>query len=497
MRLNIFSKLFLAMLLATLLVVLVVVGFMNWSFHAGFTRFHHESELRQVQTLADKLGIAFAEHKNWDFIRHDPKQWTDLLDELGGRGEPREPPPQPQPPPFSGTLPDFGRPPPPHGDLLMPPPLSVRLHLLDAGGESVLDEPVMGDPMHLGQRNANNLSTKKVAVRSKSGLVGWIAVLQGKVIPNELEQTFLSQQMRNLYLIGLFAAGLSFLLAILLVRHFLHPVNSLTKGAKSLTAGKFDTRIDVTTQDELGILAENFNTLAGTLQHNEAMRQQWIADISHELRTPIAVLRSEIEAMLDGIRTPTLERVRSLHVDVLSLGKLVEDLYQLSLLDTSEPHDFPQELLNLTDILHDAAMGAETRLQEKSIRLLTRFDPDKPLTIRGSDARLFQLFSNLLANSHRYTDDNGCVEILAASQGGKVQVTIQDSAPGVPEAALPRLFERLFRVDKSRSRALGGSGLGLAICKTIAEAHGGTIQARHSPLGGLAIDMEFPQAHEH
>jgi two-component system sensor histidine kinase BaeS len=227
------------------------------------------------------------------------------------------------------------------------------------------------------------------------------------------------------------------------------------------------------------------------------MRQQWIADISHELRTPIAVLRSEIEAMLDGIRTPTLERVRSLHVDVLSLGKLVEDLYQLSLLDTSEPHDFPQERLNLTDILRDAAMGAETRLQEKSIRLLTRFDPDKPLTIRGSDARLFQLFSNLLANSYRYTDDNGCVEILAASQGDKVRVTIQDSAPGVPEAALPRLFERLFRVDKSRSRALGGSGLGLAICKTIAEAHGGTIQARHSPLGGLAIDMEFPQAHEH
>jgi two-component system sensor histidine kinase BaeS len=105
---------------------------------------------------------------------------------------------------------------------------------------------------------------------------------------------------------------------------------------------------------------------------------------------------------------------------------------------------------------------------------------------------LHQLFSNLLANSQRYTDEGGRVEVFAQQQGDKVVVEVQDTAPGVPDEALPHLFERLFRVDKSRSRALGGSGLGLSICKNIVEAHHGTITAGHSPLGGLSIRMEFP-----
>lgn len=487
MRLNIFSKLFLAMLLATITVVLVMVVFMNWSFQTGFTKFHHASELNKIQVLADKLGAAYNEHKNWDFIRHDPEQWGSLLEIIN------EHLPQPgragESPPFSRPPPDFDRPPPPpDGNRIMPLPLGARLNLLDQDGHVVI-----GDPRNLKPSTSGGT---KVDIRARGELVGWVVVFQGKVIPGELEQTFLDQQLRNLYLIGLFAAGLSFLLAIFLVGHFLRPIRSLMGGTQLLTAGNFATRIDVTTQDELGILAGDFNTLAATLQHQETSRQQWIADISHELRTPIAVLRSEIEAMLDGIREPTLERVRSLHVDVLSLGKLVEDLYQLSLFDAGEQHEFAQEPLNLVDILQEAATVAETRLQEKQIRLITHFDLDKPLPIRGNAERLFQLFSNLLANSHRYTDKGGCVEIRGDHQGNKVRVIIQDSAPGVPDATLPRLFERLFRVDKSRSRALGGSGLGLSICKNLAEAQNGKIWAEHSPLGGLAIYMEFPTSHE-
>ena len=173
-----------------------------------------------------------------------------------------------------------------------------------------------------------------------------------------------------------------------------------------MTTGKFATRIDVNTQDELGRLAQAFNTLAEALQSNEALRQQWIADISHELRTPLAILRSEIEAMLDGIRQPTLERIQSLHVDVLAMGKLVEDLYQLALSDSAELN-LATESVDLTAVLTDVALGAEARLQEKHIRLTTRFDPQQPLWIRGDADRLYQLFANLLGNSYRYTDEGG------------------------------------------------------------------------------------------
>lgn len=367
-----------------------------------------------------------------------------------------------------------------------PPPLSVRLNLLDADQQHVI-----GDPRNLTLHPGSKSTLKKVAIQSAGKIVGWLSVRQGKMVLSGLAKTFMDQQLRNLYLIALFAAALSFLLAVLLVRHLLRPVHSLTQGAQALTTGKFATRIDVNTQDELGRLAQAFNTLAEALQSNEALRQQWIADISHELRTPLAILRSEIEAMLDGIRQPTLERIQSLHVDVLAMGKLVEDLYQLALSDSAELN-LATESVDLTAVLTDVALGAKTRLQEKHIGLTTRFDPQQPLWIQGDADRLYQLFANLLGNSYRYTDAGGEVEILAQQQGDKVIVMIQDSAPGVPDAALPRLFERLFRVDKSRSRALGGSGLGLSICKNNVEAHGGTIQARHSPLGGLLIEVAFP-----
>ncbi|MGB5600472.1 MAG: ATP-binding protein [Thiothrix litoralis] len=505
MRLNIFPKLFLAMLLATLMVVLVMVVFMNWSFRTGFTAYHHAEELDKVQELAEVLGTEFATHNSWDFLRDDPQQWEKLLGDLGESaplppqhppgmmergGQPPPFPPPAGPPPDRDQLPppDQGKlPPPPDQD--KPPPLGARLSLLDSDQQQVvggLRHP-LGRPGN--RRDQGGLT--KVEVRAADKLVGWVTVWQGGVVTDGLAQSFLDQQVRNLYLIALFATGLSFLLAILLVRHLLRPVHSLTQGAQVLTTGKFDTRIEVATQDELGRLAQAFNTLAEALQHNEIMRQQWVADISHELRTPIAVLRSEIEALLDGIRQPTPERIQSLHVDVLAMGKLVEDLYQLALSDSAELR-IVAEPVNLTTVLTEAALSAQARLEEKQISLTTRFDPTQALWVRGDAERLYQLFGNLLGNCYRYTDEGGQVEILAQQQGNKVMVSIQDSSPGVPDAALPRLFERLFRVDKSRSRALGGSGLGLSICKNAVEAYGGTIRAAHSPLGGLLIEVVLP-----
>ncbi|MEZ5477377.1 MAG: ATP-binding protein [Thiolinea sp.] len=447
MKLNIFAKLFFAVLLATLVVIVFMVVFMNWSFQRGFADYQHNADVASVTVLAGALAEDYRTQTDWNFLRNKPRNWQAILLNLMSEA------------PALRSL-------------------SGRIRLRDAAGELVIGTAV------------DNPEATAVAVVVEGRLVGQLELDRQEIITDELAGSFLQQQARNVYLIALFATLLSLLVAGVVVRQLLIPVRKLTDGAKTLAQGDFSTHIAVSTGDELGELASRFNQLAEFLQQNEELRAQWIADISHELRTPLAVLRSEIEALLDGVRQPTLERIRSLHADTLSLSKLVDDLYQLSLSDAGDM-ELPDEQLDLAVLLEDVLDAFEARLLEKQIRL-QRDWPDETFRLRGDDKRLYQLFSNLLENSYRYTDPGGLVRVSLRRVGAQVQIRVADSAPGVPDAALPRLFERLFRVDKSRSRAQGGSGLGLSICKNIVKLHQGEISAEHAPEGGLAVQVCLP-----
>jgi len=231
-------------------------------------------------------------------------------------------------------------------------------------------------------------------------------------------------------------------------------------------------------------------------QHHQEMvqlleaKQQLMMDISHELRTPLAAMRINLEAMEDGLTTeeegyPLLQRKLG------QMNKLIEDIYQLSRGDVGALK-FQQEPVRLASLLEEVCNSFYQPAQEAGLRLSCRIELDNSEIVLGDEERLFQLLSNLLHNSLHYTERGGRVELLARRDGHEAQIIIQDSAPGVSEEHLPRLFERFYRVDKSRSRATGGSGLGLAICKTIIEHHGGNITAGPSPLGGLQITMRLP-----
>ncbi|HPE62258.1 MAG TPA: ATP-binding protein [Thiolinea sp.] len=467
MKLNIFAKLFMAILVATMAMTVFMVIFTNWSVRQGFADYQHQDELDKLNQLADVLAEAYSHQGNWNFLLNQPANWRAALAQVGeGRSLERLP----------GNNEPFAR----VGQALSLRSFGLRIRLLDLGNHVIAG--VAG--------SADDFERRPVTLAGQT--IGWLELRRHKPQNSEQASRFMAQQVRNIYLIALFAAGISLLIAVILVRHLLRPVKRLTEGAQALSRGHFNTLIQVNASDELGELARHFNQLSNSLQRNQTLRTQWIADISHELRTPIAILRSEIEAMLDGIRKPTLERISSLHHDVLALGKLVDDLYQLSLSDAGEL-ELPDENVDLCSVLQDALAAAETRLLEKSLQLRLP-DCDHPLIIRGDDKRLFQLFSNLLENSYRHTDPGGRVEvdIYRTADHKQVIITVEDSAPGVPDEALPRLFERLFRVDKSRSRIMGGSGLGLSISKNIVEAHGGKISAEHSALGGLLLRMRFP-----
>lgn len=324
--------------------------------------------------------------------------------------------------------------------------------------------------------------------------MGFLALAPSGMVTDELALGFQAGQRRTYALIAVLALLLSALASLLLARRLLHPIRRITAAAKELGAGRYATRIPADRNDELGRLARDFNHLAAALERNEQTRRRWVADISHELRTPLAILRGEIEALLDGVRQLSPQRLQSLHGEVLGLGKLVDDLYELALSDLGAL-DYKRETLDLAEVIDETVEGFRRRFAAKGLQLVNRVQGPLPLT--GDSRRLQQLFTNLLENSQRYTDPGGRLEIDLDSVKGEAadgcyQLLLQDTAPDVPAQALPRLFERLYRVDKSRSRSLGGAGLGLAICRNIVAAHGGHIEAADSTLGGLALRIRLP-----
>jgi two-component system sensor histidine kinase BaeS len=240
----------------------------------------------------------------------------------------------------------------------------------------------------------------------------------------------------------------------------------------------------------MGQLALDFNDMAAALKQSEQARRQWVADISHEFRTPLAVLRGELEALQDGIRPLTTEAIDSLLGDVMRLNRLTEDLYQLSLSDQGalsyrKDHVDPVEILK-EDLL---ALNQEFKNKQINLKLINKLS--NPVSIYADADRLSQLYRNLLNNSVSYTNNNGQLVISIFRKTDKLVLNFSDTEPGVTEDELPKLFDRFYRVESSRNRYYGGAGLGLAICRNIVEAHNGIIHAQSSSLKGLAIHIEF------
>ncbi|WP_246792501.1 ATP-binding protein [Burkholderia perseverans] len=398
-------------------------------------------------------------------------------------GEPREPHDAPWPPGApafaSGAVPRgwHGGPP----GFRHPPPIA----LYDAARHRIAGYPPPPDtPLH--------------ALRANGAVVGWLAVAKPGGFFYEADRRFQTQQLRATWLIAIAAVLLSALVAIVLARRILAPVRRIVHATHELADGHYAVRVPEHGGDELSRLAADFNRLAAALAAAERARRDFFADISHELRTPLAVLRGELEALEDGVRRPDAATFASLQAEIALLSKLIDDLHELSLADIGAL-SFEMIPVDIARVAEITAESFAERFGAKRIALDARI-PREPVPISGDPHRLAQLLQNLLENALRYTDPGGQVRITVEADGEQTRIGVLDSHPGVPDAMLPRVFDRLFRVDVSRSRQSGGSGLGLALCKHIVEAHGGSIAARRSPLGGLWILMRFPTLkpdHEH
>ncbi|MGC9520681.1 MAG: sensor histidine kinase [Anaerolineae bacterium] len=314
---------------------------------------------------------------------------------------------------------------------------------------------------------------------------------------------FLSRLRWALALGGGVAFLAALLLAGLLTRSIVAPVRTLSQTAETIAEGHFDARAVVSGEDEIAQLAATFNQMAASLERAEAARRAQTADIAHELRNPLAVLQSTLEALADGIAPPTPDNIEPALDQVKTLNRLVEDLRTLALADAGQlkldrqPVDMHQLIGRVIDAHKDTF-----RAQHLTLTLVTEATGPTPNVVESAEAapvvpadyaRLTQVLNDILSNAVRYVPAGGQVRISVEAQADGVVVCVADDGPGIPEAALPRLFERFWRGEPSRSRVTGGSGLGLAIADQIIQAHHGRIWGEPTPGGGLTICFWLPE----
>jgi two-component system, OmpR family, sensor histidine kinase BaeS len=476
-------KLFVVLLLTTLTLVGGMYSFMRWSLDSGFSRFMEKRQEERIENLLDSLGDYYAEHNSWQALSQDRHQWLVLLWQSNRHhhqiGEwrhllaqpennwPPEPPPLPLPD-QPETRPDEER-----------APFEWRVMLLDAE-----QRPLIGRGDLIPQ-------CKLYAIEDKDQLVGYLAVLPGKPVILPLERQFYNQQNRTFIAIAFAMLLLSALLAMGAAYFLGKPLKRIAEVVRQLAVGNFQPRLVLPSKDELGRLAHDINDLAYSLEQNQGLRRQWVADISHELRTPLAVLRAQLESMQDGIRPLDAQSLQTLLNEVLRLGRLTDDLYQLALSDQNSL-SYQKQVLNLAVLLQSALDDIRDEFAGRGLDLSINL-PQSPINVLADADRLMQVLRNVLNNSLHYTDRGGTVRVTLQLSQDFAWVTLEDSAPGVAAENLPKLFQRFYRVEVSRSREHGGAGLGLALCQNIVEAHQGTIGAEASKLGGLKITIGLPE----
>ncbi len=355
-----------------------------------------------------------------------------------------------------------------------------RLILTDKNKKLIVGEKLEDQPYHYHEVHLSN-----------GELIAHIGYLKPSDFVQSIDHHFLTQQLRSLATISIGVALVSLGVVLLLSRWLINPLTALSQSAKKISSGDYNVRITYQSGDELGELCRNFNELANALSANEKSRKQWVADISHEMRTPLAVVKAQIEAMQDGIREINQDNLNLLKDKIDALNLLINDLYELSLSDLGAL-SYNKEKLPFYELIEHIEDDFVFRAEKKGIQLKILNQLPHNICIFGDANRLMQLLINIVENAIHYTDAPGEIQIKAGHSRDKIIVAIEDSKPGVSQENLKNIFDRLFRVESSRNRNTGGSGLGLSICKNITEAHQGSISASESSLGGLKISLEFP-----
>lgn len=436
----------------------------KWSFHYNFRAYVKEQNLSRLDAAALRLADYYKDHGNWKRLQDEPKQLRTLLSrptppEGPSKGQPHNDPP-PLPAPIPKPVPFF--------------------FLLDAQQNLVM-----------GKAPRRIQSDQLVPIVVAETAVGFLGFDLDRRTFSRMDERFAKRQGQQLILISITGIVLSLLFAWPVSRFLVQKLEQLGQQIHHLSEGHYEERVVLSGDDELTRLGDHLNHLALTLQKTEQSRRKWVADISHELRTPIATLRAQLEAIEDGVHRYNETSHARLVKQTLRLQQLVDDLYQLSLADVGALQ-YRMEDCDVQKLIEDCVLNHRNQFTQAGLSLDSNLALPAGVRVFADPQRLLQLFSNLLENSLRYTHPPGATQISAKQECGQVIISVEDTPPGVPESRLDELFDRFYRGESSRSRDTGGAGLGLNICRSIVTAHDGSISAHISKLGGLEIRVALP-----
>jgi signal transduction histidine kinase len=310
---------------------------------------------------------------------------------------------------------------------------------------------------------------------------------------NEAALEFISNLSETLWLVGLLGVALALLLGWLFTRQIVAPLGEVATAARRIAKGDLTQKVRIRGSSELVELGESFNRMAETLSHDRELRQNMVADIAHELRTPLSVLQANIEAMQDGVLEASTESLASLHQETSMLARLIDDLRILSLAESGQLEFHPKntDLKKLSSRIIEV-MGLQ--FSSKNIDLALEVS-DSLAQIFVDPDRIEQVLRNLLSNAYLYTPEGGRVMLKLITDGEDVVASVTDTGTGIPPEDLPHVFERFYRVDRSRTRRTGGSGIGLAIVKQLVEAMGGRVWATSEASKGSTFFFRLPIVH--
>ena len=295
---------------------------------------------------------------------------------------------------------------------------------------------------------------------------------------------------QSLLVAGIAAGFVGLLIVMLLTRQALAPVRNLTTAASKLGAGDLSQRVQESGSDEIGRLANTFNTMASDLELAVVQRRQLTADVAHELRTPLTNIQGYLEAIKDGVVEPDEETIGTLHTQTIHLSNLIEDLRILAIADAgalglNKSHGSP------VSVIEDSVAHFNQRAKERSINLsVTNYGIET--VIDFDETRIRQIISNLVENALTHTPNNGRIEVEISGGDDGIKILVSDSGIGISEADQPRVFDQFYRADQSRNRATGGAGLGLTIVKRLVDAHGGSISVSSEYGEGTTFKILIP-----
>ncbi|MDD5039188.1 MAG: ATP-binding protein [Dehalococcoidales bacterium] len=448
---------------ALLLIVVVSVGLMayltNLSTTREFQQYISQGNMMYTRSLADNLGELYIREQSWNNLQ-------DTLESLPASTSQRV------------IIAD-----------------SSGLVIGDTAGELLGEEAEDiglsdGTPITASGHTVGNLYilTSSAGTTGRGHMGGRIS--QTMPVMVTAEEDFLDQVNDSLWKVGLIATAVALIIGLVLTRQITRPVRALISGARQLADGKLNYRVNIKSHDEIGELAESFNTMASNLEKGEQSRQQLTADIAHELRTPLTIIEGTVDGIIDGVFKPDKEHLYSIKEQSTLLTHLIGDLRDISLAESGQLK-LDIAVTDVAELVKRVVSNYEVNTREKGLRLKLE-EAAKIPEVKVDPVRMEQVISNLLTNAIRHTPSGGSITVIIKSDESGLVISVTDSGEGITSEDLPHVFERFYRSGSSRARKEGGTGLGLAIVKQMVEAHGGKVRVKSQLGTGSEFSILLP-----